>query len=150
MRTYLLVLALLPAPILAACPAGEAEVFTCKTDTKKEVHVCQGKDTISYRYGKPGQPPEIVVPEKNATFHWGHSEGTGGRLDDLYFRRGQVAYVLSYQGAPHDPDNQMAHLAVEQPGRPASYRQCEERSIHFNPEAIKATPREVSDGAPSL
>lgn len=150
MRAYLLAIALLPAPLLAACPAGEAEVFTCKTDTKKEVRVCQGKDAISYRYGKSGLPPEIVVPEKNATFHWGHSEGTGGRLDDLYFRRGQVSYVLSYQGAADDPQNQMAHLAVEQPGRHTSYRQCEEGSIRFNPKAIRATPRETTEGTPNF
>lgn len=145
-----LALAVLPAPLLAACPAGEAQVFSCTTDTKKAVHVCQGRDTISYHYGRPGQPPEIVVPEENATFHWGHSEGTGGVMDDLHFRRGQVSYVLSYQGAADDPENRMAHLAVEQPGKATSYRQCEEGSIRFNPKAIKAAPRDLIEGMPSL
>lgn len=142
-----LALAALPAPLLAACPAGEAEVFSCTMDTKKSVNVCQGRDAISYRYGRAGQPPEIVVPESNSDFRWEHSEGTGGRMDDLYFRRGKVSYVLSYQGAADDPQNQMAHLAVAQPGKDDRYIECDTATIRFNPKAIKATPRELTEGA---
>lgn len=144
-----LALALLPAPLIAACPAGEAQVFSCTTETEKAVHVCQGADAISYHYGRAGHPPEIIVPEKNAGFHWGHSEGTGGAMDDLYFRRGQVSYVLSYQDAADDPENRVAHLAVAQQGKEDRYIECDPATIRFNPKAIKATPRELTEGTPS-
>lgn len=151
MRIYLLALALLPAPLLAACPAGDALVFSCTTDTKKEVRVCQGKDAINYRYGKPGQPPEIIVPERNGQFRWEHGEGvSSGVADDFYFRNGAVEYSISHLAATEDPSDRSAHIAVLQPGKESRFIECEPASIRFNPKVIRATQRELTEGTPNF
>lgn len=149
MRAFLLVLTSLPGPLFAACPEGEALVFSCKTDTKRSVSVCQATDTISYRYGKPGQPPDIILSEKNAAFRWEHGEGvSSGVADDLYFRSGPVEYSISHLAVTEDPSDRSAHISVVQPGKENHYVQCDGASIRFNPRAIRAAPRELTEGTP--
>lgn len=57
----------------AACPDGNKVVFSCITTNEKSVDVCDTGKTITYKFGKPGSKPELVlsVPRSLAsTYQW--------------------------------------------------------------------------------
>jgi hypothetical protein len=63
----LLALVLLPMPQEAAthCRAGERTVFSCTTTNGKVASLCGGRGdarTLQYRFGHPGEPPELTYP----------------------------------------------------------------------------------------
>lgn len=136
---------------LMACEAGEQLVFACPTSQRKHVEVCQGPSAISYAYGKQRQKPELKLSESNASFVWEHGEGVGaGIADDLVFNNGATRYFISHVRNFDDPSNYEAHLTVIQPGKEILYLDCVTSKIKFNPKAIKAMQREMSEGVPAL
>lgn len=140
------------APISAlACTAGEALVFSCPTDRGTQIEVCQGKSAIRYTYGKPGLPPELTLSEKNETFVWEHGEGVSAGIgDDLIFRNGATRYLISHVANFDDRSNVNAHMTVMQPGKANVSIECVAKKIKFNPAAIKARQREMTEGTPSF
>jgi hypothetical protein len=139
------------APISAlACGPGETLVFSCPTDRGTQIEVCQAKTTIHYTYGKPGQPPELKLSEKNADFVWEHGEGVSAGIgDDLIFRNGATRYLISHVSNFDDRSNVNAHMTVMQPGKDNISIECFKK-IRFNPAAIKARQREMTEGTPSF
>lgn len=149
-RTIALLLCLSPSVVLA-CEPGEELVISCPTDKGKHVEVCQAATTIKYRYGKPGQPPELELSEKNRTFVWEHGEGVGSGVgDDLVFKNGAASYTISYVSNFDDITDTEAHILIRQPGKEDAYIQCASEKAKFNPKAIRAKPREMSEGVPSF
>lgn len=140
------------APISAlACAPGDTLVFSCPTDQGKHVEVCQAKAAIHYIYGKPGQAPELKLSEKNSTFVWEHGEGvSAGIADDLIFHNGATRYVISHVSNFDDRSDVSAHLTVMWPGKDNSYIECVADKIRFDPTAIKARQRKMTEGAPSF
>lgn len=144
-RGLVFLCSLAAGPALATCPTGETPVFSCLA-TSKEVQVCQGRDTVAYRYGRPGKP-EITLSEKNAVFDWEHGEAPGaGTLDYLTFRNASTRYVITHQSGHDDPEGAVAHLTVIQ-GQKQHIIDCVS-AIRFNPSAIKARPKQISEGTP--
>lgn len=149
-RILALLLCLSPSAVFA-CEPGEKLVFSCPTDTRKHVEVCQSATAIHYTYGKPGQPPELKLSEKNADFVWEHGEGvSAGIADDLLFKNGTTTYLVSHVRSFDDPKDSLAHLTVMQPGKEHIYIDCVAENTKFNPSAIKAKQREMSEGVPSF
>jgi hypothetical protein len=140
------------APISAlACAPGEALVFSCPTDQGKHIEVCQAKTAIHYTYGKPGQAPELTLSEKDETFVWEHGEGVSvGIGDDLIFRNGATRYLISHVSNFDDRSDVNAHLTVMQPSKASIFTECVAKKIRFNPAAIKARQREMTEGTPSF
>lgn len=149
-RTLALLLCLSPSAVLA-CEPGEKLVFSCPTETRKLVEVCQAPTAIHYTYGKPGQPAELKLSEKNQTFIWEHGEGVGSGVgDDLLFKNGATSYTISHVRNFDDSTDTEAHILVRQPGKEDTYIQCASGKAKFNPNAIKAKSREMSEGVPSF
>lgn len=140
------------APISAlACTAGEALVFSCPTDRGTQIEVCQGKTAIRYTYGKPGLAPELTLSEKNETFVWEHGEGVSAGIgDDLIFRNGDTRYLISHISNFDDRSNVNAHMTVMQPGKDNISIECVAKKIRFNPAAIRAPQREMTEGTPTF
>lgn len=149
-RTIALLLCLSPSAVLA-CEPREILVFSCPTDKDKHVEVCQAATTINYRYGKPGQPPKLKLSEKNQTFVWEHGEGVGSGVgDDLLFKNGATSYNISHVSNFEDITDTEAHILIRQPGKEDAYIQCASGKAKFNPAAIRAKSREMSEGVPAL
>ena len=78
MRAQLSLLTLLAlgpadAQAQATCPAGQDTLFACTTRNGKRVQVCDAGETINYRFGRPGKPPEMsldVPRERASTWQW--------------------------------------------------------------------------------
>ncbi len=78
MRAHLSLLTLLAlgaadAQAQATCPAGQDTLFACTTRNGKQVQVCDAGETINYRFGRPGKPPEMsldVPRERASTWQW--------------------------------------------------------------------------------
>ncbi len=140
------------APISALpCAPGETLVFSCPTDRGTQIEVCQGKTAIQYNYGKPGQAPEVKLSEKNETFVWEHGEGVSAGIgDDLIFRNGATRYLISHVSNFDDRSEVNAHLTVIQPGKANVSIECVAKKIRFNPAAIRAPQREMTEGTPSF
>lgn len=148
--TLALLLCLSPSAVLA-CEPGEKLVFSCPTDKGKHVEVCQAATAIHYTYGKPGQPPKLKLSEKNQTFVWEHGEGVGSGVgDDLVFKNGATSYTISHVSNFDDPTDTEAHILIRQPGKEDAYIQCASGKAKFNPNAIKAKSRGMSEGVPSF
>lgn len=146
-RTIAFLLCLSP-PAVFACEPGEKLVFSCPTDTRKHVEVCQAATDIHYTYG---QPPELKLSEKNETFVWEHGEGvSAGIADDLLFKNGNTTYLISHVSNFDDRSNVNAHMTVMQPGKANVSIECVAKKIKFNPAAIKARQREMTEGTPSF
>ncbi len=149
-RTVALLLCLSPSAVLA-CEPGEKLVFSCPTDKGKYVEVCQAPTAIHYTYGKRGQPPELKLSEKNQAFVWEHAEGVGSGVgDDLLFKNGPTHYTISHVSNFDDITDTEAHILVRQPGKEDAFIQCASGKTKFNPNAIKAKSREMSEGGPAL
>lgn len=147
LRTAGAFLFLVPTALLA-CEAGEQLVFACPTSQGKHIEVCQGPTAISYAYGKSGQKPELKLSESNASFVWEHGEGvSAGIADELIFRNGSTRYFISHVRNFDDASDNEAHLTVIQQGKENLYLDCIASKTKFNPAAIKASQREISDGA---
>jgi hypothetical protein len=140
------------APFSAlACAPGETLVFSCPTDRGKHIEVCQAKTAIHYTYGKPGQAPELTLSEKNETFVWEHGEGVSAGIgDDLIFRNGATRYLISHVINFDDRSDVNAHLTVMRLGKDNIYIECVAEKVRFNPAAIKARQREMTEGTPSF
>lgn len=140
------------APISAlACGPGETLVFSCPTNRGTQIEVCQAKNAIHYTYGKPGRAPELKLSEKNETLVWEHGEGVSAGIgDDLIFRNGATRYLISHVANFDDRSEVNAHLTVIQPGKANVSIECVAKKIRFNPAAIKAPQREMSEGTPSF
>lgn len=140
------------APITAlACGQGETLVFSCPTDRGTQIEVCQAKTAIHYAYGKPGQAPELKLSEKNEIFVWEHGEGVSAGIgDDLIFRSGPTRYLISHVSNYDNRSDANAHLTVMQPGSDNISIECVAKKIRFNPAAIKAPQREMTEGTPSF
>jgi hypothetical protein len=151
MKLTALALLSLWAPMSAlACGPGETLVFSCPTDRGTQIEVCQAKTTIHYTYGKPGQAPELKLWEKNSDFVWEHGEGVSAGIgDDLIFRNGATRHLISHVSNFDDRSNVNAHMTVMQPGKDNISIECVKR-IRFNPAAIKARQREMTEGTPSF
>lgn len=148
--TVALLICISPSAVLA-CEPGEKLVFSCPTDTRKHVEVCQAPTAIHYTYGKPGQPPELKLSEKNQTFVWEHGEGVSSGIgDDLLFKNGATTYTISHVSSFDDISDTEAHILVRQPGKEDAFVQCASGKAKFNPSAIRVKSREMSEGAPSF
>lgn len=146
-RAPLILLALVPGLSWAACPVGESPVFSCLTTAGKQIRVCQGQDAINYRYGKPGKAPELTLSTKNTAFDWEHGEAPRvGILDYLTFKNASTRYTITHQAGYDDPESATAHLTVFQ-GKAQRNIDCAS-AIRFNAKAIKARPKEISEGTP--
>lgn len=152
MKLTALALLSLWAPMAAlACGPGETLVFSCPTDRGTQIEVCQAKTAIHYNYGKPALVPELKLSEKNETFVWEHGEGVSAGIgDDLIFRNGATRYLISHVSDFDNRSNVNAHLTVLQPGKENISIECVASKIRFNPAAIKAPQREMTEGTPSF
>jgi hypothetical protein len=149
-RTIAFLLCLSPSAVFA-CEPGEKLVFSCPTSTRMHVEVCQAATAIHYTYGKPGKPTELKLSEKNETFVWEHGEGvSAGIADDLLFKNGNTTYLISHVSNFDDRSNVNAHMTVMQRGKDNISIECVAKKISFNPAAIKARQREMSEGVPSF
>ena len=145
----LLAATLLPVTAFAACPAGEASGFSCKTDTAREASVCQGEGTTTYRYGRVGAP-EITVPVRNTDVVWQHGESPrAGIIDILYFTDGTTRYSVMHTANATDPADADAHITVSRAGKENAFIECAS-GISFNPATIKAQPSEITEQPPPL
>jgi hypothetical protein len=150
LTTLALSLLWIPLPLLA-CGPGETLVFSCPTDRGKHIEVCQANTAIHYTYGKPGQAPELRLSEKNETFVWEHGEGVSAGIgDDLIFGNGATRYMISHVSNFDDRSDVNAHLTVMQHGKDNISIECVAKRIRFNPTAIKAQQREMTEGTPSF
>jgi hypothetical protein len=92
---------MMAVPTRAACGDGEHTAFSCRIGTK-QVAVCfvaaEAGDWLQYRFGRPGQVPELVWPDgpmPAARAAEGRVETyAGGGSSWLRFRRGDHAYVV--------------------------------------------------------
>lgn len=118
------------------CAPAESVVFSCPVG-KKVVSVCASQELspksgwAQYRFGTPGQTPEmtlpagLVHPSKGA---YGATEAfSGGGGAWLRFRNGPAAYVVFTGIGKWGPKGQTlskAGVVVEQNGKQAAYLAC--------------------------
>jgi hypothetical protein len=124
-----------PAPA-SFCVAAETVVFTCRTGSKL-VSVCASRNLsptagyVQYRFGKPGGPLEIAVPEGEVhprkAAYGANDMYSGGGASWLRFRKGTHAYVV-YSGVGRwgAKGATMAKqgLAVENNGKVIAHLKC--------------------------
>ena len=101
------------------CSADEPAIFSCQLKSRKVISVCgtesgAGNKAAQYRFGTPGQSPELVWPEAagkdNLTF--ASVPYSGGGEAQLSFSRGDVTYVVYSRvirtnfaaGEPNNPE----------------------------------------------
>lgn len=152
MMIRILAALLLLAPATAwACASGHKLVFACPTANGKHIEVCQGPAAIHYSFGKRGQKPELTLSARNEDFVWEHGEGVGSGIgDDLVFRNGKTQYTISHVSNFDDPTDTVANLWISEPGKENVSIDCAAGKAKFNPTAIEAKQREMSEGIPSL
>jgi len=80
------------------CSATEKVVFSCSTG-KRMVSVCQtdASGAVQYRFGKPGNTPDIVLPENPASREGvvrGTTSFSGGGGAYIAFTKGDTRYVV--------------------------------------------------------
>ncbi|MFZ5780371.1 MAG: hypothetical protein ACOY4R_09265 [Pseudomonadota bacterium] len=153
-RTVAIVRAARPAPqqAQAAAPASgetqasfctstETVVFSCRAGAKM-VSVCasrdagRGKGYLQYRFGKPGDPLELSLPEsqvapaKAATGNTEAFSGGGGAW--LRFAKGAFTYTV-YTGignwGPRGEKRTKEGLVVERGGKPVANLACTSKPV---------------------
>jgi hypothetical protein len=148
-RALLTLLLCVPALSWASCPTGEALVFACKTDTRKEIRVCQGSNAITFRSGKALAMPDLALSHPNTAFHWEHGEGVSSGVEDvLVFRNGEAHYVITHTANFDDRTDVSAYLTALQSGKEPRFIECKD-GIRFDATAIKARARPMSEGVPA-
>lgn len=120
------------------CPAGQQTVFACATTNGKQVQVCDAGATIGYRFGRPGQPPELAlnVPRNRArTYQWPGAGRTttysvtvpnGDTRYTVYSTFDRLADALDFQYG----------INVEVRGRQVANLRCREDGLVDNLEGI--------------
>ena len=90
-----------PLPANGLCIAGEEVIFSCQLENKKLASICgaankSGKIVAQYRYGKPGESPELLWPETNSKdrLKFASVPYSGGGEAQLHFKRGGHQYVV--------------------------------------------------------
>lgn len=58
---------------LAKCSGNDSLVFSCLTQNKKQIEVCDAGRSIKYSFGKPNQKPELALEvsrDTASTYQW--------------------------------------------------------------------------------
>lgn len=85
------------------CEPGEKVVFSCSV-SKKTVSLCSTPELsatsgrITYRFGVPGQEPELTYPSEqlapSAAFSTGFQSWAKGSYSAVQFKRGEYVYTV--------------------------------------------------------
>jgi hypothetical protein len=122
------------------CERQERIVFNCAAGAKR-ISVCAAHPAtaalpyLQYRFGTPGQSPELVLPAarlRPGSAASGENVGyAGGGASWLRFRNGKTAYVV-YSGIGRWGGNgetiSRQGVAVERPGRPKTHIACSDEA----------------------
>ncbi|WP_421996713.1 hypothetical protein [Reyranella sp.] len=127
-----------PAPAQAAsfCTATEVVAFTCRVGAR-QVSVCASRDAgpgrgyLQYRFGKPGEPLELVLPESRVApakaANGGSEAYSGGGGAWLRFFNRPTTYTV-YTGignwGPKGEKRVKEGLLVERAGKPVATLPC--------------------------
>jgi len=127
---------MMAVPASPACAEGEHTAFSCRVGTK-QVAVCfvaaEAGDWLQYRFGRPGQTPELVWPA-GPTAAARAAEGrvesySGGGSSWLRFRRGDHAYVV-YTGIGRwgagGETVERSGVVVERRGQAVAHLRCDD------------------------
>ncbi len=123
------------------CSSSETVVFSCRTGAKM-VSVCASSDVarnkgyVQYRFGKPGDPLELALPESQVTpakAAAGNTEAfSGGGGAWLRFAKGAFTYTV-YTGignwGPRGEKRTKEGLVVERGGKPVANLACTSKPV---------------------
>jgi hypothetical protein len=83
------------------CAPGEEVLFSCRLENNKIASVCgtkskSGETVAQYRYGQPGQAPELAWPDANSPdrLKFASVPYSGGGEAQLHFLRGDIQYIV--------------------------------------------------------
>ena len=159
---------LLRAAMIAAClgtgvPAAaqwkaEETVLTCRIEGQDRMASISLSGTHAiYRYGRPGQQPELTLSSPLADLDYRREDGAGDTIDEIAtFANGDTAYRFAAgfkNGVQPDPSALRAFglLTVSQAGKVLAKLACSPASIERNPDRLLARMRDsgrerTSDG----
>jgi hypothetical protein len=117
------------------CASEETNLFTCSIG-KKLVSVCASKDLaatsgyVQYRFGRSGQPPELVYPTQKdhpaSHFSWGFTGYAKGSLENLHFSQSGYIYTVYREANAFDVNG--AGVRVKTPDGSSRRLPCSEES----------------------
>ena len=134
--------ALLAGQAWADCGADQL-VMTCRIDGKTTaVHLCQGPDSVRYRYGTPGKSADLVLTSTLAELEYLPWNGIGRSIyEEVTFRNAGYAYVvwaaLDRQITEDDPGEQLSGgVEVRQGDKVVASLICEPFTIDARIDAL--------------
>ena len=153
-------LMLLRAAMVAAClwtgaPAAaqwkaEETVLTCRIEGQDRVASISLSDKQAiYRYGRPGQQPELRLSSPLADLDYRREDGAGDTIDEIAtFANGDTAYRFAAgfkNGAQPDPSalRPFGLLTVSRAGKVLAKLACGPASIERNPDRLLARMRDI-------
>jgi hypothetical protein len=144
------IIALATVPAFAqTCDAGDALAFQCDFKSGKRLTNCSNASAASYRFGRPGAAPELLLRTPLATLDYATSGGSSMDTTEIVFRNGRTAYRLEYTtmferagggGAISHAGGRSGTLVVLSGDRPVAHLQCGEKTIRENFASIRKTP----------
>lgn len=142
--TVLLISALFSQALYAQCEVKTKEVFSCLTEKKKQIEVCDAGQTINYSYGKVGKPEiAIKVPRADAsTFQWA---GVGSWMSySVNIPNGKTVYSVSWGVDRMDEKHPIeAGVIATVNGKQVANVKCVESTIRQNLEGINLKPSDI-------
>ena len=141
--SVLIASALFSQSLYAKCDVGSKEVFSCLTEKKKQIEVCDAGKTINYTYGKVGNPEiSIKVPRSEAsTSQW---SGIGRWMTyAIDIPNGNTVYSVSW-GVDRVDDNHPVEAGVTATvnGKTVANVSCIESTVRQQIEDIDLKPTE--------
>lgn len=131
------------AAVGAVCAKDEPVLFSCNLRNGRKVAVCGallgGRATAQYRYGKPGEPAEMIWPRSSSDSRVAFASVpySGGGEAQLSFANGTTRYVVYSRiirtnfaaDEPNDPAIEDGVL-VMQGGRQLANLACDDQPMH--------------------
>ena len=133
----------------AACRPGESLVFECLTQKKNNhVSVCLSGDEAVYRFGEPGQAPELTLSGRVAELPHHVWPGAGRYINEwITFRNGEFTYTAGYSVDRLHPScttecDKSASLRVDKSQNLLAELHCQPETVEHGFELLAAPPRQ--------
>lgn len=148
MLTSVLMLTAMPV-VAQPCEPGETLAFQCDVRSGKRVTVCSSAKAASYRFGRPGAAPELVLRTPLAQLDYATSGGSSMDTTDVVFRNGSTGYRIEYTrtferfaggGSISHDGGEAATLIVLRADRPVAHLECKATSVQENFQSIPREP----------
>lgn len=142
--TVLMISACFSQGLYAKCDVKSKEIFSCFTEKKKLIEICDATKTINYFYGKVGKP-EISIKVQRAdasTFEW---SGVGRWMTyGIDIPNGNTIYSVSWGLDRLDENHPIeAGVVANINGKMVANVNCVESTIRHNIEGINLKPSDI-------